>query len=104
MSEAIADVEALLDLDAVAIKAERAVIIGAAFFSGHELFTGVYCGHRFDQVQEVHVARMGTGGPACQRQLHRARTKDAIEWRDGSLGQAPGWNWRELVWFRTRWC
>ena len=42
---------------------------------------------------------MGTGGPACQRQLHRARTKDAIEWRDGSWVKRPGGTGRELVWF-----
>lgn len=99
VSEAIADVEALLDLDAVAIKAERAVIIGAAFSPGMSCLLARHCGHRFDQVQEVHVARMGTGGPACQRQLHRARTKDSIEWRDGSWVKRPGGTGRELVWF-----
>ena len=79
VSESIDDVEALLDLDPLATKAERAVIIGAAFSPGMSCLLARHCGHQFDQVQEVHVARMGTGGPACQRQLHRARTKDAIE-------------------------
>ena len=99
VSEAIADVQALLDLDAVATKAERALIIGAAFSPGMSCLLARHCGQRFDEVQEVHIARMGTGGPACQRQLHRARTKDAIELRSGSWATRPGGTGRELVWF-----
>ena len=99
VSEAVGDVQGLLDLDATANKAERAVIVGAAFSPGMSCLLARHCGQRFDQVEEVHVARMGTGGPACQRQLHRARTKDAVEWRNGDWIKRPSGTGRELVWF-----
>ncbi|SVE32512.1 uncharacterized protein METZ01_LOCUS485366, partial [marine metagenome] len=77
VSDSLKDVQALLDLDAVATKAARSVIVGAAFSPGMSCLLARHAGSRFDRVEEVHVARMGTGGPACQRQLHRARTKEA---------------------------
>ena len=99
VSDSLKDVQALLDLDAVATKAARSVIVGAAFSPGMSCLLARHAGSRFDRVEEVHVARMGTGGPACQRQLHRARTKEAIDWRDGNWLKRPGGTGRELVWF-----
>ena len=99
VSDSIKDVEALLDLDAVATKADRSIIIGASFSPGLSCLLARHAGLRFERVEEVHVARMGTGGPACQRQLHRARTKEAIDWRDGNWRKRPGGTGRELVWF-----
>lgn len=99
VSDSIKDVEALLDLDAAATKADRSIIIGASFSPGLSCLLARHAGSKFDRVEEVHVARMGTGGPACQRQLHRARTKEAIEWRDGNWSKRPGGTGRELVWF-----
>ena len=99
VSDSLKDVQALLDLDAVATKAARSVIVGAAFSPGMSCLLARHAGSRFDRVEEVHVARMGTGGPACQRQLHRARTKEAIDWRDGNWRKRPGGTGRELVWF-----
>lgn len=99
VSDSLKDVQALLDLDAVATKAARSVIVGAAFSPGMSCLLARHAGSRFDRVEEIHVARMGTGGPACQRQLHRARTKEAIDWRDGNWRKRPGGTGRELVWF-----
>ena len=99
VSDSVTDVQALLNLDAAASKAERSVIIGAAFSPGLSCLLARHAGSRFESVEEVHVARMGTGGPACQRQLHRARTKEAIDWRDGDWRKLPGGTGRELVWF-----
>ena len=42
---------------------------------------------------------MGTGGPACQRQLHRARTQESLERRNGNWMKRPSGAGRELVWF-----
>ena len=99
LSDALNDVEGLLDLEAAAVKADRSVIVGAAFSPGMSCLLARHGGERFDRVEELHVARMGTGGPSCQRQLHRARTQEAVEWRNGSWVKRPSGAGRELVWF-----
>ena len=98
-SDAVSDVEELLALDAAATKAERSVIVGAGFSPGLSCLLARHAGSLFDVVEEVHVARVGSGGPACQRQLHRARTGFAIDFRDGAWRRRPGGSGRELVWF-----
>jgi hypothetical protein len=50
-------------------------------------------------VDEIHIAKSGTGGPACARQHHRALGRGAIDWRDGSWDARPGGSGRELCWF-----
>ena len=99
LSDALNDVEGLLELDSAANKAERSVIVGAAFSPGLSCLLARHGGDRFDRVEEVHVARMGTGGPACQRQLHRARTQESLERRNGTWMKRPSGAGRELVWF-----
>lgn len=99
LSDALNDVEGLLDLDEMALKADRSVIVGAAFSPGLSCLLARHGGKQFDRVDEIHVARMGTGGPSCQRQLHRARTQEAVEWRDSSWVKRPSGTGRELVWF-----
>ena len=99
LSDALNDVEGLLELDSAANKAERSVIVGAAFSPGLSCLLARHGGDRFDRVEEVHVARMGTGGPACQRQLHRARTQESLERRNGNWMKRPSGAGRELVWF-----
>jgi len=99
LSDALNDVEGLLELDSTAEKADRSIIVGAAFSPGLSCLLARHGGERFDRVEELHVARMGTGGPSCQRQLHRARTKEALERRNGSWMKRPSGAGRELIWF-----
>ena len=99
LSDSLNDVEGLLGLEETAMKVDRSVIVGAAFSPGLSCLLARHGGERFDQVDEIHVARMGTGGPSCQRQLHRARTQEAVEWRDRSWVKRPSGSGRELVWF-----
>ncbi len=99
VSDDVADVESLLALDRAATKAGRAVVVGAGFSPGLSCLLARHVGSTFDVVDEVHVARMGSGGPACQRQLHRARTGFAVDFRDGVWRRRPGGSGRELVWF-----
>ena len=42
---------------------------------------------------------MGTGGPSCAREHHRAFGEEAIDWRDGQWAGRAGGSGRELVWF-----
>jgi hypothetical protein len=98
-SDAIADVQALLELDETASKAGRTVVVGAAFSPGVSCLLARHGAALFDSVEEVHVSRAATGGPACARQLHRARTALSIDWWGDGWRRRPGGTGRELVWF-----
>jgi hypothetical protein len=75
------------------------VVVGAAFAPGVSTALAARLIGRFDVASEVHVARYGTGGPACARQHHRALRSWSPEWRDRQWRDRPGGSGRELVWF-----
>jgi hypothetical protein len=54
---------------------------------------------KMDEVTEVHVATLGTGGPACARRRHAALREVLDEWRDGAWARKVAGSGRELVWF-----
>jgi len=93
------DVHDLLALDAEARERGVAVVVGAGFSPGYTCLLARHAASRFDAVDEIHVARSGTGGPACARQHHRALSGTALDWRDGGWQRRPGGSGRELCWF-----
>lgn len=98
-SDRIEDVEALRGLDGDARRAGVSVLIGVGFAPGMSCVLAAYGATSFDLVDEVHIAKVGTGGPACARQHHRALKTAARDWRDGEWLRRPGGSGRELVWF-----
>jgi NADP oxidoreductase coenzyme F420-dependent len=98
-SSAVADAESLLDLDAEARERERAVIAGAAFSPGLSCLLAGHLGRLFDRVDEIHVAVIGAGGPACAEGQRRALTGTAVEWRDRTWVERTAGTSAELVWF-----
>jgi saccharopine dehydrogenase-like NADP-dependent oxidoreductase len=98
-ADAVDDVRALLDLDAEARERALTVAVGAAFGPGLSCVLARHAASAFDSVDEVHVARAGTGGPACARHHHDALASEAIDWRDGAWQRRPGGSGRELCWF-----
>ena len=98
-SDAVEDVEALLALDGRARAAGVAVAVGAGFSPGFSCLLAVHAAELLERVTEVHVARVGTGGPACARQHHRALGGDAVDWRDGEWQRRSAGSGRELCWF-----
>jgi hypothetical protein len=52
-----------------------------------------------ERVDEVHVAKVGTGGPSCARQHHQALAAPALDWRDGDWERRSGGSGRQLFWF-----
>jgi saccharopine dehydrogenase-like NADP-dependent oxidoreductase len=98
-SDSIEDVGALLDLDAEAQARGVSVVVGAAFSPGYSCLLARYATGTFDSITELHVARTGTGGPACARQHHRALTGQALDWRDGGWQRRAAGSGRELCWF-----
>ncbi|MCU0311518.1 MAG: hypothetical protein MUE36_11330 [Acidimicrobiales bacterium] len=98
-SDDIDTVRALLDLDHEARERGSSVVVGAGFAPGLTCVLATHGAARFDTVREVHVAKVGTGGPACARQHHRALGRTAVDWRGGGWEQRPGGSGRELCWF-----
>lgn len=95
----VTDVRALLALDHEARERRSSVVVGAGFAPGLSCVLAAHATRWLDEVVEVHVAKSGTGGPACARQHHRALGRGAIDWRDGTWDARPGGSGRELLWF-----
>jgi saccharopine dehydrogenase-like NADP-dependent oxidoreductase len=98
-SDSVDDVQGLLGLDAEAQARGVPVVVGAGFSPGYSCVLARHAASWFDEVDEVHVARTGTGGPACARQHHRALSGSALDWRDGGWQRRRGGSGRELCWF-----
>lgn len=98
-SDAMDDVRQLLELDAEARASGTTVAVGAGFAPGYTCVLARHAAAGFDAVDQVHVAKAGTGGPACARQHHHALTGLALDWRDGAWGRRRGGSGRELCWF-----
>jgi saccharopine dehydrogenase-like NADP-dependent oxidoreductase len=93
------EVRRLLALDDRARRAGQTLVVGAAMAPG---LSGVLAGfgaRRLDVVDQIHVASLGTGGPACARQHHAALSSLAVDWVGGAWHRRPGGSGRELVWF-----
>ena len=99
VSDRVADVRGLLGLNRRAVDRGVNVVIGAGFSPGLSCLLAVHGAKAFDLVDEVHIAKDGTGGPACARQHHRALKLASLDWRDGEFVRRPGGSGRELVWF-----
>jgi saccharopine dehydrogenase-like NADP-dependent oxidoreductase len=93
------ETRALLELDDDAVRAELPVVIGAGMVPGLSCLLAAWTATRMDEVSEVHVASLGTGGPACARRHHAALREGAEEWRDGAVARRVAGSGRELVWF-----
>ena len=98
-SDAVDDVKALLDLDAEARERRLHVVVGAAFSPGLSCVLAAHAASRFERVDEIHVAKVGTGGPACAHQRHRALGEAGADWHDGGWGRRRGGSGRTLCWF-----
>jgi hypothetical protein len=98
-SDAIPDVTALLELGPEAEARGVTVAVGAAFAPGLSCALACFAADSFSEVDEIHVARVGTGGPACARQHHGSLGGVGIDWRDGGWVRRPAGSGRELCWF-----
>lgn len=99
VAEALTTVEPLLQLNDRAAGLGLSVAVGAGFTPGLSCILARHAAAGFDSVQEIHVARVGTGGPACARQHHSTLGEAALDWRDGAWTRARAGSGRELCWF-----
>lgn len=98
-SDAFDDVRALLDLGPEAEARGTTLAVGAAFSPGLTCVLARFAAGLLDTVDEIHVARLGTGGPACARQHHRSLRGTGVDWRDGGWQRRRAGSGRELIWF-----
>lgn len=98
-SDDVDEVRGLLALDDQAAELGRTVVVGAGFAPGLTDLLARHAAERFIEVNEVHVGKVGTGGPACAQAHHRALAGMAIDWRDGQWLHRQGGSGRELAWF-----
>lgn len=98
-SDGAADVAALVRLDGLARHHGVSVVAGAAFSPGLSCVLAAHVARWVDRVDEIHVARFGTGGPACARQHHSALSSFTYDWRDGEMVRRAGGSGRELCAF-----
>lgn len=99
VSDDLSVVQDLQALDHVARSAERSLVIGAGFSPGLTCLLAKHASKRLDVIDELHVAKFGTGGPACARQHHKALRTDALDWRNQHWEKRRGGSGRELCWF-----
>ncbi|MEA2974290.1 MAG: hypothetical protein QOG82_2748 [Actinomycetota bacterium] len=98
-SDSATDVAGLLALDATARAQNLTVVAGAGFSPGLSCVLAAYAARSFERIDEIHVARVGVGGPACARQHQEAARGRAQEWAEGEwVTRRPG-SGRLLCWF-----
>ncbi len=98
-SNQTSEVRRLLALDDEAGYHGVPVVVGAGFMPGMTCLLARHGARDYDEVDEIHVAKVGTGGPACARQHHRALSSTGVDWRDGRWTRRAGGSGRELAWF-----
>ncbi len=92
-------------VDGVLGLAQRASTLGRVAVAGVAMSPGLSCllvwraARDLDVVDEVHIAKSGTGGPACARATHAALRGPSALWRDGRWQSEPAGSGRELCWF-----
>ena len=81
------------------------IAVGAGFGPGLSCVLAAHGASWFDEVDEIHIAKAGTGGPACALVHHRALSRMSYDWRvDDATGvgdwvRRAGGSGRELAWF-----
>ena len=99
VSDDLADVRAMTDLDDRARGTGVPLVVGAGMEPG---LTGLLARHlttTLSACDEIHVAVHGTAGPACARQQHHALRGRAVGYHDGTWIQRPAGSGRELCYF-----
>jgi predicted dinucleotide-binding enzyme len=99
VADGVREVRELLELDDMAKRNDVAVVVGAGFSPGLTCVLAAHAAASLDQVDEVHVAKVGTGGPSCAQAHHRALAGAALDWRDGAWVTRRAGSGRELCWF-----
>ncbi len=99
VSDDLADVRALSDLDHRAVAAGVPLVVGAGMAPGLTGLLTRLLASQLASCDEIHIAIHGTAGPACARQQHRALSGRAVGLHDRAWIRRPAGSGRELCYF-----
>ena len=92
-------VRRVLDLDDAAREAGITLAAGCGLAPGLADVLARHAGDAVEVVDEIHVARAGSAGPACRAAVDRSGRGPVLEWRDGAWARHRAGSGRQLVWF-----
>ena len=95
MSETVS----ILNLEKEAFELGVPVVVGTGFAPGLSCVLASYGKTLLEEIEEIHVSKMGTGGPSCALVHHRALSRVSFGWRDDKWYKRFGGSGRELLWF-----
>ena len=99
VSDDLADVRSMLDLDDAARAAGVPMVVGAGMDPGLTGLLARLSAANLATCDEIHVSIHGTAGPACARRHHRALSGRGLGFHDGEWTQPTAGSGRELCWF-----
>lgn len=99
ISDDLADVRSMLDLDDTAQAAGVPILVGAGMDPGLTGLLARLSVAKMETCDEIHVSIHGTAGPACARRHHRSLSGRALGFHDGEWTQPTAGSGRELCWF-----
>jgi len=92
-------VRSVLDLDDAAREAGITLAAGCGMAPGLADVLARHAADALEAVDEIHVARAGSAGPACRSAIDRSGRGQVLEWRDGAWTRHRAGSGRQLVWF-----
>lgn len=92
-------VRGLLDLGDAAREAGVVLAAGCGLAPGLADLLARHAAGALEVVDEIHVARAGSAGPACRVAADRSGREAVLEWRDGAWARHRGGTGRQLIWF-----
>lgn len=92
-------IRSVLDLDDAAREAGVTLAAGCGLAPGLSDVLARHAADAVESVDEIHVARAGSAGPACRSAILRAGRGSVSEWRDGAWARHRAGSGRQLVWF-----
>jgi len=92
-------VRSVLDLDDAAREAGITLAAGCGLAPGLADVLARHAVEALEVVDEIHVARAGSAGPACRSAADRSNHGPVLEWRDGAWTRHRAGTGRQLVWF-----
>jgi hypothetical protein len=92
-------VRRVLDLDDAAREAGVTLAAGCGLAPGLADVLARHAADAVERVDEIHVARAGSAGPACRAAVDQADRGPVLEWRDGVWVRHRVGSGRQLVWF-----
>ena len=82
VSDGLSETVSILSLEKEAFEFGVPVVVGTGFAPGLSCVLTAYGKSLLEKTEEIHVSKMGTGGPACALVHHRALSRMSFGWRE----------------------